>query len=68
MSKLNVTAGACLKLDFRIVLWDGFYMASLIDTKYGRLSRFEIYNTFAIKRDIDWLNELLHDDFMYVQD
>ena len=43
-------------------------MASLIDTKYGRLSRFEIYNTFAIKRDIDWLNELLHDDFMYVQD
>ena len=43
-------------------------MASLIDTKYGKLSRFEIYNTFAIKRDIDWLNELLHDDFMYVQD
>ena len=43
-------------------------MASLIDTKYGKLSRFEIYNTFAIKRDIDWIYELLHDDFMYVQD
>ena len=43
-------------------------MASLIDTKYGKLSRFEIYNTFAIKRDIDWIHELLHDDFMYVQD
>ena len=43
-------------------------MASLIDTKYGKLSRFEIYNTFAIKGDIDWIHELLHDDFMYVQD
>ena len=43
-------------------------MASLIDTKYGKLSRFEIYNIFAIKRDIDWIHELLHDDFMYVQD
>ena len=43
-------------------------MASLIDTKYGKLSRFEIYNTFARKRDIDWIFELLHDDFMYVQD
>ena len=39
-------------------------MASLINTKYGKLSRFEIYNIFAIKRDIDWI----HDDFMYVQD
>ena len=36
--------------------------------KYGKLSSFEIYNTFAIKRHIDWVNELLHDDFMYVQD
>ena len=43
-------------------------MASLINTKYGKLSRFEIYNIFAIKRDIDWIHELLHDDFMYVQD
>ena len=43
-------------------------MASLINTKYGKLSRFEIYNNFAIKRDIDWIHELLHDDFMYVQD
>ena len=43
-------------------------MASLIDTKYGKLSRFEIYNSFAIKWDIEWLNELLHGDFMYVQD
>ena len=43
-------------------------MASLINTKYGKLSRFEIYYIFAIKRDIDWIHELLHDDFMYVQD
>ena len=43
-------------------------MAGLIDTKYGKLSRFEIYNTFATKRDIELLNELLHDDFMYVSD
>ena len=43
-------------------------MASLINTKCGNLSRFEIYNTFAMKRDIDWIHELLHDDFMYVQD
>ena len=43
-------------------------MASLIDTKYGKLSRFEIYNTFARKRDIHWIYEILHDDFMYVQD
>ena len=43
-------------------------MASLIGKKYGKLSRFEIYNTVAIKKDIDWLNELLHDDFMYVHD
>ena len=43
-------------------------MASLINTKYGKLSSFEIYNIFAIKRDIDWIHELLHDDFMYVQD
>ena len=42
-------------------------MASLINTKYGKLSRFEIYNIFAIKRNIDWIHELLHDDFMYVQ-
>ena len=43
-------------------------MASFLNTKYGKLSRFEIYNIFAIKRDIDWIHELLHDDFMYVQD
>ena len=43
-------------------------MTSLIDSKYGKLSRFEIYKTFAIKRDIDWIHELLHYDFMYVQD
>ena len=43
-------------------------MVSLIDTKYGKLSRFEIHNTFAIKRDSDWIHKLLDDDFMYVQD
>ena len=49
-----------------VVRW--FLNGEFVDTKYGKLSRFEIYNTFAIKRDIDWIHELLHDDFMYVQD
>ena len=43
-------------------------MASFLNTKYGKLSRFEIYNTFAIKWDIDWIHQLLHDEFMYAQD